>query len=73
MKKIVFIEIPYMGSYEEYHVIGYIDIINVNGIIPRENEYVRLEDKAYKITSVIYEYAKQTIVMYVEKITNPLN
>lgn len=71
MKKIVFIEMPYMGSYEEYHVIGYIDIIN--GIIPRENEYVRLEDKAYKITSVIYEYAKQTIVMYVEKIINPLN
>ena len=71
MKKIVFIEMPYMGSYEEYHVIGYIDI--TDNIIPRENEYVRLEDKIYKVISVIYEYAKQTIVMYVEKITKPLN
>ena len=73
MKKIVFIEIPHMGSYEKYRAIGYIDIIKINGIIPRENEYVRLEDKLYKVTSVIYEYTEQNVVIYVEKIHNPGN
>lgn len=65
MKQIVFIE------FESNNVPGRIPI--TDNIIPRENEYVQLNDEMYRVISVIYKYDKQSIIIYIKKISISLN
>lgn len=65
MKQIIFIE------FESNNVHSRIPIID--NIIPRENEYVQLNDEMYRVITVIYKYDKQSIIIYIKKFSISLN